>query len=232
MRTLLTSFISLQLLGIHDPVPGQKDSVCRQYCQTLAVKDGIVRFMDLVPPPRNLPVGQYIEADQFLVPAIEAPIRDLRSQNGWRIVVSAFLHHDPENEGEAGLRLRFFASDAALRATDDILMELERSEIGRFFGGTDEVFIVTSNEEHAYNVETEIWLLPQTSNARRLLWIRGSVVSLRDGGDGKSPGAMVTRQTYDGVHADTKGTVQEFYTWDREKKLLEKPGNKPHVTMP
>ena len=37
---------------------------------------------------------------------------------------------------------------------------------------------------------------------------------------GSVPGGTIARQIYDGVHAETKGTVEEFYTWDRDRKTL------------
>jgi hypothetical protein len=32
-------------------------------------------------------------------------------------------------------------------------------------------------------------------------------------------GVMIARQTCDGVHAETKVTVQEFYNWDSKRNL-------------
>jgi hypothetical protein len=214
MKTLLISF---QLVAAAASIPGQIDSVCRTYCQALAVQSGIVRSVDLVPPTRTLAIGRYAQAARRLVPPIEAPIRDMTSAHGWRIIVSAFLDHD---EGEAKLRLRFFDPSGSLRITQDLLSALEHIEIGRRFGGTDEIFAITSDEEHAYNVQTEIWFLPQRENPKRLLRIRGFLEGFSSGDAGKSPGVTIARETYDGVHAETKGTVQEFYAWDRQTKSL------------
>lgn len=217
MKKVLVSFI---VLVSNAAVQTSIDSTCRVYCQNLIVQEGTVRLIDLTPPGRNLAIGQYLPAEQRFVPRTEAPVRYIQSGNQWRIVVSAFLHHDSDNEGEVGMRVRFIATDGRLRMTHDILMGLERCETGRLFGGINEIFIVTSNEEHAYNVETEIWFLPQSGDPKRLLSVRGSVASLRDGSDGQAAGVVIAHQTYDGVHASTKGTVQQFYIWDHEKGLL------------
>lgn len=45
-------------------------------------------------------------------------------------------------------------------------------------GGNDEILAVTSNEEHAYNAQTEIWLLPEQGNPKVLLQIQGYFAGL------------------------------------------------------
>jgi hypothetical protein len=215
MKMLLT--ISLQILAASGTVPGQIDSVCRAYCQALAVQNGLVRFVDMVQPPRNLIIGRYVRSDQRLVPRSEAPIRDLRSRHGWRVVVSAFLNHE---QGESALRLRFFDPSGALEMTYDVLSDLEQVDIGGLFGGSDEVFAITSDEEHAYNTRTEIWFLPNIGKPKTLLTLPGVYGRFSRAAAGKVPGVVVNRQTYDGLHADTKGTLEEFYVWSPEAKSL------------
>ena len=46
------------------------------------------------------------------------------------------------------------------------------------------------------------------------------------GAAGKAPGVTIGRQTYDGIHAETKGLVTEFHTWNRETKSLIPPAHK------
>ena len=216
-----TVAIFLQIV-LSPVVPGRIDSVCRTYCQDLAVQGGLVRFMNQAPPvPRNLIIGNYLPRDQRFVPRTEAPIRDLHSPRGWHIVVSAFLHHDAENEGEPGLRVRFLDPRGAEQDKEDVLMTLDQVEVGQLFGGNDEILAITSEEEHAYNVETDIWFLPEQGKPKSLLSVQGTFENFVRSGVGRTPGVMIARETYDGEHADTKGTVPEFYTWDPSTKSLK-----------
>jgi hypothetical protein len=97
-------------------------------------------------------------------------------------------------------------------------------QIGHLFGGSDEIFAVASEEEHSYNVETEIWLLPAHGKPELLLSIQGIFKHFSAEGVRQVPGVTIMRQTYDGVHSETKGAVKEFYRWDRiEKSLKQEP---------
>jgi hypothetical protein len=210
------TLLTLQCLALYAAVPGEIDRVCRNgYCTTLTVEHGQVRLSD---PLRTLLLGSYLESDQHLTPPTEAPIRDLVSAGGWHVVFSAFLDH---GEGsEAGLRIRFYDSDATLRGTADILMALEQVTTGYLFGGTHDIVAVTSSEEHAYNVRTDIWLLPNHADPKLLLRITGVYKQFWNGNGAHRPGVMISRETYDGVHAETKGSIPEFYVWDRRRREL------------
>jgi hypothetical protein len=217
MKTILNILQVLSLAAA--TIPGQVDSVCREYCQVLAVQGGVVKYIDQTPPaPRAFDVGSYLAGDQTILPRTEAPIRDLRSQRGWRIIASAFLRHDGDNEGEPAVRIRFYDSHGSEPLTDDVLESLQRFSVGRPFGGEDEIFVVTSGEEHSYNVETELWYLPENGKPKRLVWLRGVFEAFARAG--QVPGVSVGRQTYDGEHAETKGVVREFYIWDPRAKSL------------
>lgn len=198
--------------------PGQLDRVCfGEYCQFLVVQQGAVRFLDYTPPTRSFKIGSYVRSDQDLVPSTEAPIRDMRSGHGWHIVVSAFLDHD---EGGTGLRLHFFSPSGAPAGRYDVLSELEQVELGTLLGSSEEILAVTSTEEHAYNVQTVIWLLANHGVPKLLLRVPGVFGTFVNGERGDGPGVWISRETYDGVHAETKGRVNEFWAWDRQRKLL------------
>lgn len=217
MKTLINILQVLSLAAA--TIPGQVDSVCREYCQALAVQGGIVKYIDQTPPaPRTFDIGRYLAGDQTILPPTEAPIRDLRSQRGWRIIASAFLHHDADNEGEPAVRIRFYDSHGSQQLTDDVLESLQRLSASRPFGGEDEILVVTSEEEHSYNVETELWYLPGNGKPKRLLWVRGVFQAFAPAG--QVPGVSISLQTYDGEHAETKGLVREFYVWDPRAKSL------------
>ncbi len=214
---MIATIALFQILAAPAAVPGEIDRACLNgYCNILAVQNGRVRLLDSM---RNLIIGHYVEPDQHLVPQTEAPVRDLRSKRGWRIVVSAFLDHGEESE--AGLRARFFAPDGTLTSTDEFLMDLEDAEIGYLFGGSDEIVAVTSYEEHVYNVQTDIWLLPKHGNPTQLIEIVGTLGMIVKAGAKATPGVWIRRQTYDGVHAETKGWVNEFWIWAPRKKSLK-----------
>jgi hypothetical protein len=216
---MIPTLVIFQLVAASAAVPGQIDSICRDQCEILAVQEGTVRFIDQWPPTRNLDLGKYAPAAQRLVPRTEAPVRDLRSPRGWRVVASVYLDHD---EDEILMHIRFFGPDGKLRTTSGVLSALEQTAIGNLFGGNDEVFAITSNEEHAYNAQTELWLLPERGDPKLLIEIQGVPQNFSGQAAGTVPGVMIARQTYDGVRSETKGTVQEFYAWEPKTKSLKK----------
>jgi hypothetical protein len=218
MKILL---IALQLVSVAAVANGQIDRVCQgAYCESIAVRGGIVRFIDSTPPSRTLVLGKYIAADQPLVPSTEAPIRDMRAGRGWRAVISVFLEHSGPNEGIEGLRVRFFDADGVSRGSEDIYGTIGMADLGYLFGGGDEIFAITSTEEHAYNTQTEIWLLPGRGDPKLLLTFAGVYEKFTRAAAGQMPGVRVARETYDGEHAETKGTVQEFWTWNSSARSL------------
>lgn len=212
-----TASVIFQVVAAAAVVPGQIDRECRAFCATLAVQDGVVRFIDSMPPTANLEVGRLVGADQRLVPRTEAPIRDLRSPRGWHVVIGASLDHE---ELVVRLRLHFFSPDGALKEEGELLSALVSTEIGTLFGGTDEILAVTSVEKHSYNDQSEIWLLPEDGKPKLVLALDGSFRTVAGNPSSVMRGITVERQIYDGVHAETKGTVQEFYVWDPKAKSL------------
>lgn len=213
----LTTIILQLLLAVS--LNGQVDKVCRVYCQTIVVEGGVVKFLDETPPaPRKLDMGSYLAEVQAKVPRAEAPIRELNSSTGWKIIATAFIHHESDNAGMPGVRLRFFDPRGVEQATDDLLEILDEAQIGQLFGGDDQIFAAMSEEEHAYNVETKLWLLPDRGKPKRLLRIRGALGSFAAGD--LASGVTIARQTYDGEHAGTKGTIREFFSWNRKAKAL------------
>ncbi len=213
MKTAL--FIIFPFLVAEAAQPAEVDRFCHSGdCDVLAVHQGEVKLTDSL---RSLNLGDYVPAAQYLVPRQEAPIRSLVSTRRWRIVVSAYLDHS--DESEAGLRVRFFGPEGKLRATDQVLMGLEQIRIGRLFGGDDDILAIQSNEEHSYNSRTDIWLLPEHGVPRRLIDANATFGKFsKDGGD--RGGVWISRQTYDGVHAETKGWRDEFWAWDARSQSL------------
>ncbi len=214
---------SFALLNCFAAVPGEIDRSCwtspapgsnEQICQILAIHQGVVKFTE---PGRTVDIDKYVAAAQSFVPRTEAPIRELRSRQGWHVVVSSFLDH---KERFVGLRIRFFGPDLRLRSKADVAGWLEDIESGVLFGGSDEIVAVQSNWEHAYNSETDIWLLPAQGAPRHLLKLNATIGHFSAGSDSRPPGLKLQRQTYDGLNAETKGWVTKFWVWDRAHKSL------------
>ena len=214
-----TNVVLLQLV-VSSVVPGQVDSICRDKCEIIAVQAGVVKFINQWPPTRTLALGEYAPAAQHLVPKTEAPILDLRSKGGWRVVASPYLDHDQD---DILMHVRFFGPGGKLQRTGEALLDLVQTRIGSLFGGSDEIFAITSNEEHDYNAQTEIWLLPRGGRPKSLLEIEGTYKAFIGEAPGQAPGVRISRQTYDGAHAETKGTVEEFWAWNAEKRSLIGP---------
>jgi len=116
--------------------------------------------------------------------------------------------------------VRFFGRDGAVKGSTDVLELIEQTEVAQLGGEYSDIFAVTSNEEHAYNVQTEIGMLPENGPPKRLLEISGEFGGFV--GEGSARGVRISRQTYDGVNAKTKGTVQEVYAWRSETNSLRR----------
>jgi len=76
-----------QLITAQVEVPGQFDRLCREKCEFLAVQDDSVKLIDQW-LNRTIILGKYAASAQPFVPPSEAPIIDLVSPRGWRIVAS------------------------------------------------------------------------------------------------------------------------------------------------
>lgn len=211
----MTHLIAIFLLASPAIVPGQVDSICREKCEILAVQGSRVKFIDQW-LNRTVVLGRYALSAQGLVPQTEAPVRDIVSPRGWRIVISAYLDHAKD---ELHMHLRLFGPDRKLRETSSLLSVVEQVKVAGLAGGKGEVLAVASNEEHAYNAQTQMWLLPEQGSPKGLLDVQGDFAGFA--GQNVVTGVKIARQTYDGVHSETKGTVPEFYTWNRETKSLE-----------
>jgi len=70
--------------------------------------------------------------------------------------------------------LRIFSPKGELIATDDLLAVLVDARVSALADESGDILAVTSNEEHAYNAQTEVWLLPPSGDPRVLLDIQGT----------------------------------------------------------
>ncbi len=72
-------------------------------------------------------------------------------------------------------------------------MDIIQARVGTLFGGGDEIFAITSNEEHAYNAQTEVWFLPHEGRPKRLLEIAGTYLSFSTQAQGRRAGRNFAR---------------------------------------
>ncbi len=204
--------------------PGVIDRVCRDKCVSLVIQNGNVKLVDQW-LNRTVVLGNYAAQARSLVPPAEAPLRSLRSPRGWRIAVSAYLDHEQD---ALGTHIRFFAPGGTLKVTGDALASVEWAETCELRGANDELFVITSWEEHAYNTQTQIWLLPEQGDSRSVLEMQGTFSGLVGGP--RARGLRMLRQTYNGADANTKGTVEELYLWDLKTKSLRLQRRPPSRT--
>ena len=209
---MLTIFVILPFLL---QAGRQVDRVCQNnYCRSLVIQQGEVRLVETT-PNRDLVLGRYLEAEQRFVQKNEAPLASLQSGRGWHIVIASFL--DRVND-RAAMKVHFLAPDGRLAVTEDVLMVLDDADVGNLFGDKDEVLAITSNEEHAYNAETSIWLLLDKAKPKLLLRVKGVIEGFIRAG--REHGVWIDRQTYDGVNPLTKQHVREFWKWNAGEQTL------------
>jgi hypothetical protein len=212
---MLAFSVTFQLFAAQSGVPGAVDSICKEEkCSVLAVQGAEVKLVDQS-LNRTIALGRYAPSARGIVPRTEAPVHDVKSPHGWRIIVSVYLDHD---EDDFHAHLRVFGPNGKLLAADGVLSMVSGLEMGTLIGGNDDILAVTSYEEHAYNTETDVWLLPAQGDPRVLVGITGGF----RGFIGRNPvrGVTMRRQTYDGEHAETKGIVIETYSWNPRTKML------------
>src|ERR1035438_4984698 len=128
--------ISLLLLMAlsHTGVARQLDSIFRGgHCKRLVTEDGNVVYVDEWPPRRVVRLGGYLEGSQALVPTNEAPVRFFRSEDGWTVVLSAFLDH---REDSVFTRLRLLSPAGVVATVRRELGLAENFQVGRLFGDT------------------------------------------------------------------------------------------------
>lgn len=211
---MIRFIILFQLTAAPSQLTGQIDSICREKCKVIAVQDNDVKLIDQW-LGRTLTLGKYAPAAVGRLPPTEAPVLDLKSSNGWRIIASDYIDHQ-QDEIEA--HVRFFRPDGKLNRTTDVLATIEQGKMALLEGGSDAIFAITSSEEHAYNAQTEIWLLPRNGSAWALINIQGNFEGFI--GAGRVRGVRIAKQTYDGLNANTKGIVYETYIWHPETHAL------------
>lgn len=220
-------FAASLLLAPPPGAPKVIDRICREKCLSLVIQSGNVNLVDQW-LNRTVTLGKYAPQARNLVPTTEAPVRSLASRLGWRIAASAWLDRQQD---APRTHLRFFASDGSLKATAAALASLESLQVAELPAHDGELLAIDSWEEHAYNAEAQIWLLPAHGSPASILAMPGNFAGFL----GQDPvrGLRMLRQTYDGLHAATKGTIEEVYLWDPKTSSLRLQTHPPaHAPIP
>jgi len=160
------------------------------------------------------------------VPSTEAPIRYARTSRGWVAVVSAFLPKEYDFDGPE-LRLYIFDSQRKLKTVSNQYNFLGSFNAGRIFKNSDSEFVqVSSTGAHAYVVRTVVWLLPTLGSPVAVLDVPGLLNHVQQAATSVAAGLWIDLQTYDGMHAETKGQKTEFWRWNSDRQaftLVHKP---------
>jgi hypothetical protein len=191
-------------------------------CASLAVEGNSVIFRETsgyMPSPRNF--GRYIAADHALVPATEAPIRDVRTRGGWIVIATAALD-DYAPDGPT-IRIRLIDKAGRIAETfaggDNILDKLSVSSP---FGAETNVVVAETSGFHAYVVTVFVWLIAPDGPPKLLVKDTGGFSRFGGNKANGHAGLWIDHETYDFVHAETKGHRLEFWQWDDNERSLGK----------
>ena len=163
-------------------------------------------------------VANYDSKGASLVPKTEAPIRFSKTPGGWTAVVTAYLPEEFDFDAPE-LRLYLFDPGGKRAAMDDNYSLLGSFDAGRILNTEDEFALISSTGAHAYVVRTSAWFLPASGPPKHVLDVPGLLASTQESNAGP-PGLFIYRQTYDGIHAETKGEVKEFWIWNPDRKTF------------
>jgi hypothetical protein len=205
------------------------DKKCEQgkrneYCLVLRIENGKVFAKSSGGDfPGKREIGNFDSRGMSLVPSTEAPILYSRTERGWVAVVTAFVPPDfvwwPE------LRLYIFDPQGKRALKQDLYISLGRPNhpnfrMGKLFNTDSELLQVSTDGEHSYVVGTFVWLLPERGTPVQLMDVTGVVSRVQEEAPKQEPGFWIERETYDGVHSETKGYKAEFWVWNEQAKKL------------
>jgi len=218
---VIVPFITGQLWGakVVDRQCYQRD------CLTLVIENGKVLGQRSGGfSPGNLELGKYDVRGASLVSAKEAPVLYSKTRRGWVGLVAAYIPEEALLWPQ--LRLYIFDPQGHRTTTQDLYIRIGSEaqpnfRIGALFNTNSEFLQVSTDGEHSYVVRTLIWLLPDKGAPRLLLDEPSLVNRVQQSSAGRRGGIWTQRETYDGVHAETKGSKSEFWAWDEDQKALQ-----------
>ena len=217
----------------------QVHKVCWEtICNSIVLRDERVKFVsdDSTDPTlhREVDLGVYVPSAGALV-LTEAPIRDFVLTNGWRVVFSEAI----TKEKGPILKIRYYNLKGVLKVLkmlSEDMPGLLSCYFGNLLGESDILVGYTTTWEHAYSVQSSIWLLPDSGDPRLLLEVTGVLSKFIDGEHDVKPGVIVDVESYDGMNPQTKGRTRKMWIWDRGLKAFLKDSlkvshNRPEIRL-
>jgi hypothetical protein len=136
------------------------------------------------------------------------------------VIASTYL--DEYDDQGPFMRLRIFDPHGQLQQNYDGDHFLDDIEAGKLFGTSDVILSIQTGGARSYLQHTLIWLLPDAGKPKQLLEFRGALQRFQPTGSGLNglPGVWTELETFDGVHAETRGRKPEFRAWDENQKAL------------
>ncbi|MGH9474407.1 MAG: hypothetical protein ACRD2F_04785 [Terriglobales bacterium] len=219
IAALLLAFALLQGSEPWPQPPGTIAQTCGAAgCAFLALQKGEVHGILALNPgsiDSDRDFGRYLGAARHLVPKTEAPIRVLRTANGWTVVVTAV-----SDEDAFVFRVRFINRRGRVMNKFDLPTVLHTVRAGAIFGGTDQIVLLCAGDPHPY---TDLWwafLLPDNGRTHRgypelvgqgngrIYWAGAATRG------GSEAGLIVERQHPVDGDANRVLTITEDWNWD------------------
>lgn len=206
---LLASILFGGVRTVPEP-PGTVAKACGAGgCSYLAVQHGEVRGIlsftrGSIDADRDL--GRYLGSAQALVPKTEAPIRELETRRGWRVVIAAAV------DGPLfRLRAHFISPNGQPRGVFGMSQFLRYVRVGALFGGKDQIVLIEADDGHAYTTFWRAFRLPDHGYPELLAQGWGRILWA---GTGAQPGIIVKRQHPVGGDANRVLSITEYWNWD------------------
>jgi len=186
-----------------------------QECYTLLIDGGFVKSGFSDDPEKCTVDGPYLKEWQHLVDPTEAPVKELTSPRGWKIVVT--LGFAGRTAGPI-FYLYFFDNhgERQLKASGDLF--LEKSEIGVLFGTPDEFLVIDERGETGISHVTEAWLLPKQGRPERVLFTGGMLFTIKQGEGKKKPGLYIN--SYEATDSRKGVWRKSFFEWRADSKTF------------
>jgi hypothetical protein len=186
-------------------------------CAELTIESGSVVFRSSGQVSERT-VGPYLSADQHLVPNQELPIQEIKSQDGWRVIVTVSL----SNYDFIGPIDCFWIFDPSgnkrIRLKGDYF--LDQMKIGHLFDEQTDILAIETQGPHAYTVTSSLYLLSVSEGLTLLLKKNAQLKEFYSLENSSAPGVRLNVETYDGVHSETKGWKLCFWRWNPALKTL------------
>ena len=177
-------------------------------CVSLRIESGRVYVDNTGEFARTIHIGTYDISAKSDVPPTEAPILSKKTSNGWIAIVTASLPSKFDFNAPV-LRVYILNRLHEKQLSFDSQMTLDSFRAGRLFNVTDEFVQISASGEHAYVVQTVVWHLPKNGSPKLMIDVPGLVAGINV----VSRGIWIDRQTYDGIHAESKGHRRELWSW-------------------